>query len=59
MATVYERQEAELQHFSGLLFGGDRLNTAVEWGVRALRIVLGLTNSGSIFTPVKGAQFLS
>ncbi|KAG8467797.1 hypothetical protein KFE25_006849 [Diacronema lutheri] len=58
MATLYAKQEAELHHFSGLLFSGDRLNTVIEWGARAAIIGLGLANPGGIFTPAPGAQSL-
>lgn len=58
MSTVFDKQERDLQHFSGLLFGGDRLNTAVEWGARAAIISLGLVNPGGFFTPVPGGQSL-
>ncbi|KAJ1627161.1 hypothetical protein T492DRAFT_188971 [Pavlovales sp. CCMP2436] len=56
--TLYEQQEAELQHFSGLLFGGSLTNTCIEWGARAAIIALGVANPGGLFTPRSGCQGL-
>jgi cytochrome b involved in lipid metabolism len=56
--TLYDAQERELKHFSGLLFGGDSLNTTVEFAIRALIITLGFLNPGGYFTPAPGAQSL-
>jgi cytochrome b involved in lipid metabolism len=56
---LYVEQEEKLHHFSSLLFGGDVVNTAVEFGVRGLLVAVSALNPGGYFTPAPGAQSLA